>query len=202
MIAQRIRKRIYGKGRGAVFTPSDFLDLGPRASVDQALSRLTDKGTIRRLARGVYDYPKTSLRLGPLTPNLDAIAHAVARSGNHVLQLSPARAANLFGLTTQVPAKAVYFTDGTTRTKRIGQQTIQFRQASAKTLVGAGRMTGAVFQALRYVGKDGVEDQVVKKISNTLSDAERDNLVSQSNKAPGWMRLVVHQIAIKTAMAA
>jgi Family of unknown function (DUF6088) len=195
MIAQRIRKRIYGKGRGAVFTPSDFLNLGSRASVDQALSRLADKGTIRRLARGLYDYPKQTNRFGPLTPDPDVIAYALADSADHTLQISPSRAANMFGLTTQVPAKTVYFTDGPTRTKHIGKQTIQFRNASMKTLLGAGQMTGAVFQALRYLGNDAVDDQVITKISGALSDDDKDDLATQSSRAPGWMRPIAQRIA-------
>jgi len=202
MTARRIRKRIYGKGRGAVFTPSDFLDLGSRASVDQALSRLADKGTIRRLARGLYDYPKASARFGVLTPGPDVIAQALSDGPGYTLQVSPARAANLLGLTTQVPAKPVYFTDGPTRTKHVGGQTIRFRKASAKTLVGAGKITGAVFQALRYLGKDGVDDQTIAKISAALSDADKDSLITQSHKAPGWMRPVVQRVTDRPAMAA
>lgn len=196
MIAQRLRKRIYGKGRGAVFTPSDFLDLGSRASVDQALSRLANKGAIRRLARGLYDYPKESARFGALSPDPDAIAQALAKKGDHVLQISPAKAANLFGLTTQVPAKNIYFTDGAACTKRIGRQVIQLRHAQAKTLVGAGKKTGAVFQALRYMGKDRVGGHVINKIANALDDADRDDLIRQSINAPGWMRPVARQIAM------
>ena len=195
MIAQKIRKRIYGKGRGAVVTPTDFLDLGTRASVDQALSRLADKGVIRRLTRGLYDYPKQSARLGLLSPDPDLIADAIARKGNYVLQISPARAANMFGLTTQVPAQIVYLTDGATCTRQIGRQTIQLRNAKAKSLVGAGRMTGAVFQALRYVGKDGVNDRVINQIGSTLNDDDRTALVRQSVHVPGWMRPVAQRIA-------
>ena len=62
MITTKIKKRIVGNGRGSIFAPSDFFDIGSRASVDQALSRLADQGLIRRLTRGLYDYPKHSPR--------------------------------------------------------------------------------------------------------------------------------------------
>ena len=87
MAIDKIKRRIIGKGRGAVFTPADFLDLGSRASVDQTLSRLTDQGVIRRLARGIYDYPKTSPRLGRLSPDPDAVAAAIARKDGRVVQV-------------------------------------------------------------------------------------------------------------------
>ncbi|QIE48212.1 hypothetical protein G5B38_21650 (plasmid) [Pseudohalocynthiibacter aestuariivivens] len=194
MITSKIKQRIIGKGRGAIFAPSDFLDIGSRASVDQALSRLADHGVIRRLTRGLYDYPKKSPRFGYVSPSADDVAQAVARKDNQVLQPSPAMAANQLGLSTQVPSKPTYMTDGPTRVKTIGQQVIQFRNASSKTLVGAGQKTGAVFQALRYVGKDRVDDQVIGKLARALDDKDRTLLSKQSKHVPAWMHPVVQQI--------
>ncbi|WP_424928131.1 DUF6088 family protein [Amaricoccus tamworthensis] len=88
MTTSNIKQRIIGKGRGAIFAPTDFLDIGSRASVDQALSRLADQGVIRRLARGLYDYPKKSPRFGFLSPSADDIAKAVARKDGQILQPS------------------------------------------------------------------------------------------------------------------
>lgn len=198
MTADKIKRRITGRGRGAIFTPADFFDLGSRAAVDQALSRLANKGVIRRLTRGVYDYPKFSPRLGALSPDTDAVARAIARKDRHVLQVSPARAANMLGLTTQVPAKAVYLTDGPSRTKRFGRQAIVMRNAAAKNLVGAGGPTGTVFQALRYLGKDGANDDVVARIARALDDDARAALVRDAVKAPGWMRPLANKIAAAT----
>ena len=73
-IVQSLRKR----GRGSVFVPADFLDIGSREAVDVALHRLNRKGTIRRLSRGVYDYPKEHPVLGSLQPSAEAVAQALA----------------------------------------------------------------------------------------------------------------------------
>ena len=194
MITSKIKQRIVGKGRGAIFAPADFLDIGSRASVDQALSRLADQGVIRRLTRGLYDYPKQSPRFGLLSPSADDVAKAVARKDSQVLQPSPAMAANQLGLSTQVPSKPTYMTDGPTRTKRIGRQVIQFRNASSKTLVGAGQKTGAVFQALRYVGKDRIDDQVISKLAGALDRKDRVLLSRQSRHVPAWMHPIVQLI--------
>ena len=78
--ASRALRRIRAKGRGWVFVPTDFLDLGARSAVDAALARLVDAGTIRRIGRGVYDFPKVHPRFGARTPSVDAVASAVARS--------------------------------------------------------------------------------------------------------------------------
>ena len=100
-------KRARSAGRGGVFTPSDFLDVAGRAAVDQALSRLVKSGTLRRLTRGLYDYPKVHPKLGALSPTPDDVAQALAReTGSHV-QIAGARAANALGLSTQMPATYV-----------------------------------------------------------------------------------------------
>lgn len=195
MITTTIKAKIVRKGRGYVFTPSDFLTVGSRASVDQALSRLAKKGIIRRLTQGIYDYPKTSPRLGALSPKPDDVAKAVARKDGQVLSVSPAKAANMLGLTTQVPAKLVYLTNGPTRSKTFGGQTIYLRNAAAKNLAGAGTPTGLVFQALRYVGKDGIDASALKKIAKHLTADDLEDLVKHSQHAPDWMKPVARDIA-------
>ncbi|MDV4146490.1 MULTISPECIES: DUF6088 family protein [Shimia] len=194
MITLKIKKRIIGRGRGAIFVPSDFLDIGSRTSVDKALSRLADQGTIRRLTRGLYDYPKKSPRFGYLPLSVHDIALAVTRKNNQVLQPSPAMAANQLGLSSQVPSKPTYMTDGPTQTKTFGRQVVRFRNASSKTLVGAGQKTGVVFQALRYVGKDRVDDQVIEELARALDDIDRMLLAKQSRHVPAWMHPIVQQI--------
>jgi len=199
MITVTIKAKIVRKGRGYVFTPSDFISVGARTAVDQALSRLAKSGFIRRLTQGIYDYPKISPRLGALSPKPDDVAKAIARKGGQVLSVSPAKAANMLGLTTQVPAKLIYLTNGPTRSKTFGGQTIYLRNAAIKNLVGAGTPTGLVFQALRYIGKDGINSVVLQKIAAHLSDDGLKSLVKDSQKAPDWMRPVARDIALLAA---
>ena len=149
---------------------------------------------IRRLTRGIYDYPRQSPRFGILSPPADDIAKAVARKDNLVLQPSPATAANPLGLSTQVPSKPTYMTDGPTRTKAVGRQVIRFRNASPKTLVGPGLKTGAVFQGLRYVGKDRIDDQVFDKLARELDNKDRAQLSRQIKNVPARMHPIVRQI--------
>ncbi len=114
-ITDRILARAKRQGAGWVFSAKHLSDVGDRAAIDQGLSRLARDGRIRRLSRGLYDVPKIHPVLGPLSPSSDAVAAAAAEQAGHRLQISPARAANIFGLSSQVPAKAVYLTDGSSR---------------------------------------------------------------------------------------
>jgi hypothetical protein len=190
-----IVSRIYGSGRGAVFTTGSFLDLGSRDAVDKALSRLTQKGTIRRLFRGLYDYPKTHPVMGILSPSPDAIARAL--SGKHAIRLQPsgAYAANLLGLSTQVPARIVYLTDGPSRTVRVGNQEIRLHHTTPRNMGPAGRTSGLVIQALRHLGPKHVDDSVVRTLQRRLSSRDRKQLLKDIAFAPAWVGAHLRAIA-------
>lgn len=194
-VANKILSRIRRKGQGIVHTSKDFLDLGGRVAVDHALSNLAKKGLIRRLSRGVYDYPKVNPRLGTLTPPPDAVAKALAKKTRSDLQVSGAYAANQLGLSTQVPARVVYLTDGKSKRVRVGRQTIELRHASPKNMATAGKPSGMVIQALRHVGRDNVNDEVIDRIKSALSDEDRAALRHDVDKAPDWMRPILTRLA-------
>src|SRR3954449_2726096 len=133
-IESTILAAIRGRGRGSVFVPADFLELGSRAAVDVALHRLARKGTIRRLTRGVYDLPEEHPVLGLLQPSAEAVARALAGRDHLRLQPAGAYAANALGLSEQVPARVVFLTDGASRTVKIGPMTIELRRTTAKNM--------------------------------------------------------------------
>ena len=135
-VPDRIMRRARAGGRGGVFTPSDFLDVAARSAVDQALSRLVKNGKLRRLACGLYDFPKVHPKLGPLSPELpDDVAQALARETGSRVQIAGARAANALGLSTQVPARSTYLTDGPSRRVVLGKRVVDLRHASPKHLI-------------------------------------------------------------------
>lgn len=193
-ITDKMDRRIRRWKKGAVFTPKDFLDLGGRAAIDQVLSRLTDKGHVRRLARGLYDAPRISEKLGSLSPDPDVVAQALARASGGKLQVSGAHAANALGLSTQVPAKTEYLTSGPTRKVTLGKRIVTLRHASPKVLVAPGSKAGTVVQALRYLGPDGAE-LAADRLAPRLGDAERRVLGRAAANAPDWMRSVLSRLA-------
>ncbi len=192
-ITARISKRVRAGGRGTVWTPSDFLDLGTRAAVDQGLRRLVGEGVIRRLARGVYDYPKVSSRLGPLTPTPDAVARAVTRGSR--IEVTGERAVNAVGLSNDVPARARYYTDGPSRSIQIGRQKIEIQHTHARNLEAAGTHAGLAFQAMRHLGRENVDEKVVRRLRRFLEPNERQRLKRATRHAPEWMRRAADKIA-------
>ncbi|MFW2829486.1 DUF6088 family protein [Sphingomonas sp. ID0503] len=187
-------KRVRASGRGSVFTPSDFLSVAPRSSVDQALSRLVKGGQLRRLARGLYDFPKLHPKLGPLSPAPDDVAHALARETGSKVQIAGARAANALGLSAQVPAQSTYLTDGPSRRVVLGKRVVDLRHASPKHLIAPGSPAGTVVQALRHVGPIRAAD-VVQVAARQLSANDKKTLASTALQAPAWMRPTLVSIA-------
>ncbi|MCX5823709.1 MAG: DUF6088 family protein [Deltaproteobacteria bacterium] len=193
-IDSKILNKIYGSGRGSVFTPGRFLDLGSRDAVDKVLSRLAQKGTIRRLARGLYDYPEHHPVMGILAPSPDAIARTLAGQGIR-LQPSGAYAANRLGLSTQVPARIVYLTDGPSRTVRVGNQEIHLQRTTPRNMGPADRISGLVIQALRHLGQKHVDDAVIQTLQRKLSDQDKKRLIKDIAYAPAWVGKHLREIA-------
>lgn len=194
-IEKTVLERIRDRKRGWVFTPAEFLDLASRDAVDQVLSRATRAGTIRKLARGLYDYPRSHPRLGVLSPSAESVAHAVQSREASRLQPSGAHAANILGLSEQVPVKAVFFTDGRSRNVQIGRQTIVLKRTTPRQLATAGRISGTVIQALRWLGQAHVDEKVVSALRRKLSDKDKRQLLADLPYAPAWIGKILREIA-------
>ncbi len=191
----QILRRIYGAGRGSVFTPTQFLDLGTRDAVDKTLSRLAKTGTIRRLSRGVYDYPKIHPVLGKLTPSAEEIAKSLAERDQTRIQPAGAYAVNLLGLSEQVPAQVVFLTDGPSRTVRIGPMKIQLRGTTPRNMAAAGRLSGLVIQAFRELGEAHVTPERIASLKRLLPLSKRRTLLKDLRLAPAWMHRILRELA-------
>lgn len=196
----KIATRIRRWGPGAAFTPKDFLDLASRGTVDMTLSALLADGTIRRLARGLYDYPRYSELLKQMTaPDLDAVAQALARRYRWTIIPDGPTAANLLGLSTQVPAKAVYISDGPTKRIAIGKRKIHFKNARPKETGVASVRAGGVIQALRHLGQRAVDRAVIEKLRAILSEKDKRDLVRDARQSSGWIYAAADAIAEEDA---
>jgi len=183
----KIRSRIYGNGRGWVFTPNSFRGVGSRDAIDSAISRLWKEGTVRKLARGLYDYPVQDPVLGTVAPSADQIARALVVRDVIRLQPSGAYAANILGLSEQVPSRVVFLTDGPARKVTLGKREIILQHTTPRNMATAGRKSGTIIQALRYLGKDQVDDRVISILRRQISDEERPKIHKDLRHAPEWI---------------
>jgi len=189
-VTASISNRIKHMPKGKPFASAVFAQVGTRASVDKALSRMVLSGSLERVARGVYMRPKQSeytgrkVRATPL-----AVMSAIARARGETIQVHGVEAARRLGLSTQMQVLPTYYTSGSTREIKIGEAVVRLRHASPERLQQAGTKVGAALIALMYLGKEGLTKQAVSKIANSLSAEEFKKLLAC--KMPEWMRSVL-----------
>lgn len=190
-ITDKVLRTIRGHGLGWVFSPAYFSNIGSRSAVESALRRLKKEGVIRNIARGLYDYPR---RVGILAPSLDRIVKALETRDAVRLQPSGAYAANILGISNQMPMKLFFLTDGPMRKLQVGNRTILLKHTTPKNMVTAGRISGTVFQALRWLGKDNLDDNVIAALNDRLTSREKTQLLADIKYAPVWVAQVIRDI--------
>lgn len=194
-LEDKIMANVTRRGRGCLFFGEDFQSFGSPEAVRQALSRLARAGAVRRIGTGLYHFPAINEKLGgELPPSMDTVARAIARRTGSRIVATGAQAANLLGLSTQVPAKPIYLTNGTSRSVAIGNYSIAFRHAGPRRMGVKHDVSILVFEALRYIGRPNVTDQVVTRLRRSLPAEAKAELRRDLPRAAIWMRPIVARI--------
>jgi predicted transcriptional regulator of viral defense system len=195
----QIVARIGRLGAGKAFSAKDFQDIASRGTIDMALGSLTRQGTIRRIRRGLYDIPKVNPALGgKLSPDIHEAAQAIVRRQRWKIVPEGAWAANLLGLSTQVPSKIIYLTDGPNSEVQIGRRSIHFKHARPKAMAGVEGKFALVVQALRHLGKRSVGTREIETLRSKLSPQEKRRLLKGTRFGVDWIYHVATKIAEAT----
>lgn len=189
-----ILRRIRAKQRGWVFTPKDFVDIAPRNTIGVTLHRLVEKGIIRKIGHGIYDFPVKHPKLGTLSANPDAIARAVAVRAGDTIQPSGAQLANQLGFDTQVSAKPSYITSGSSKQKKIANYPIKFSHSKFLNNIPLNPNVIKVLNALNHLGKDSITDEMIQKSKVILSQRDKAQLKKILTQLPDWIIRVVLKI--------
>ena len=194
-IYSKVLARIYGYGRGKVFSPMDFLDLGPHEAVRQTLARLEKEGTLRRVMRGLYEYPvKSPIFEGSASPDPDAIAQALARVHGWTITPEGNTALNLLGLSTQVPAKWEYVTDGPSKTYTWKDGSITFKHRANKETTIVSPRTALVVQALKALGEKNVNETTLETLRKKLNKKDLKRALREARYATTWVYEVLKRL--------
>jgi hypothetical protein len=190
--AETIKRRVLRQQRGEPFTNTGFLGLGSRPAVDKTLSRLVEEGVIQRISRGVFVRPQKSRFVGNVMPEVSRVIAVIAKDNGETVQVHGAEAARRFKLSTQMPVAPVYYTSGPSREIRIGKLKVKLiHTTSSRKLQHAGTKPGLALSALWYVGKDGINAQVVRRIREGLSAEDFETL--RASRMPAWMASAIDQ---------
>jgi hypothetical protein len=180
---------------GGVLSPKEFLHLGSRSAVDQALSRLSKDGKLLRVARGAYAAPISS-RFGSRPPAPEKVVRSLAEQSGEIVVPHGASAANALGLTQQVPIREVYLTSGRTRKLKLGRSEVLVKHAPRWMLSLGARPAGAAVRALAWIGPAHASESLAS-LRRTLAHPEWQALASARATLPGWMAQAIGEEAAR-----
>jgi len=185
---KKVISKIYGHGRGFVFSKNDFIEEINADNIDKALSDLTKEGKIRRIARGLYEYPRYSeLLQQDLSPDMDRVAHAYAQKFNWHIQPSGDTALNLLGLSTQVPGRYVYLSNGPNRSYEILGTPLEFKHTALKESGFKYPMSSVIVQALKTLGKEHVTDETLQTIRKHTDIKMCSKILKDTKTTTTWI---------------
>ena len=191
VVENKVAETLTKMQKGTILFVDDFLDFGNSESIKKALFRLKEKGLLISVAHGIYLYPKKDKDLGVLYPSAEEIAVAIAKRDKARIIPTGVQALNKLGLSTQIPLKVVFLTDGAARTVKIGKRTITFKKTSPKNLLAKGEISGLAIQALKSIGQDKIENDVLTRLLIILKKEKKENILHDAKLAPAWINKIL-----------
>jgi len=190
----QILTRIKKAGRGVLFFTESFQSFGTAIALRKALQRLVDAGELERVAIGIYVRPIIDTVIGKVSTSIEAIAKAIARRDRASIVPTGVYALNRLGLSTQVPLKVVFLTNGTPRKIKVGNASITFKKTTPKNVAAVGEISSLAIQALRTIGKEQVTPDDIKKIQHLLLNEKKTKLEHDIRLAPVWIREIMKPV--------
>lgn len=187
-IDKKVISRIYGNGRGWVFFQNDFSNLGSSEAIRKSLSRLEQAGTIRRVLRGMYDYPKFSKLLNEiLSPDIQQVAFALARKFNWRISPTGDTALNLLGISTQVPGRYVYLCDGANRTYQVNKTELSFKKTALKEIGFKHKESDLLVQAFKALGKENITPDTILQLQKQFDADLCTKILKDTQHTTSWI---------------
>lgn len=192
---EKISDRINSLEANKVFFANDFLDIASNATVRQILKRSADEGEIKRVIDGFYYNPKYSELIGEYEAvSIHELALAIARKYNWNIAPYNSTALNLLGLSTQVPTHYKYISSGRYKEYKIGDTILAFKKVNLGEIANMSLKTATVIQAIKSLDKENINDQVIQKIRENLTEKERTDLMNESKSVSSWIYEVIREI--------
>lgn len=187
-ILSKIRVRILDSEKGEIFVVSDFKDIGDIKSVGKALSRLCDEGLIRRIMRGIYEYPQYSTFMDDFVASSPKhVARAIARNHGWIIVPDGNTALNFLGLSTQVPSAWIFASNGPYREYELGKTKIKFNHVALKEISNMSYKSALIVQALKVLGEEYVDDKTISVLAKRVNPSEWDELLKETKYTTAWI---------------
>ena len=183
-INSQIETKVKRAKPGQIFLPSDFKDLGTSTAIRKALSRLAEQNVLVRMGQGIYATPIHDKVFGDVLPSMEEIAVTLAKKDHVKIMPTGQYALNKIGLSTQVPMKMVYLTNGTKKNISLGKSSIVFQPTTTKKLAMIGTITSLLFLGLEELDLDNLSESDINKIINLLKKEDEKKLKHDLKLAP------------------
>ena len=172
---------------GKPFAANTLRGFASTENIRQILNRLVKAGELKRIARGIFLKPKYLPHVGEQLPSALEIAQTLTQSTGETIAVHGAEAARQLQLTTQVPMRLVFYTNGNTRTLKLGGRTIKLKHINPSRLIAPGTVVGLVISALGYLGHEHVTTETIHTIRQRIAPEEFKNLFELMEHMPAWM---------------
>lgn len=194
-IENKVFNSIKGSGRGYVFSSADFAEKYNGTTVDWVLSNFVRQNKIRRIMRGIYDFPKYSELLQQyLSPEIDKVAHALARKFKWRIEPSGDTALYLLGLSTQVPARYIYLSDGPKREYEVMGNQLEFKKIALKNVGFKYAESALLVQAIKSLGKDNISADIITKLKQKIDSKLYPKIIKDTKTVTDWIYNVIKQV--------
>lgn len=190
----QIETKILKSSLGEIFFAEDFYAYGSPGNIRLTLFRLVNEGILERLAQGIYLKPKRDPLLGTLYPTTEEIVKQIAQRDKARIAPTGVFALYLLGLTTQVPLKAVYLSDGSQREIKIGNRSIQFKKTVPKSFAIKDELLHLIVQAFKEVGQHKVTEEFIEKIKPSVVQLDSQVVQKQVKYAPVWIQKHINNL--------
>ena len=183
-INSQIEAKVKRSKSGQIFLPSDFKDLGTSTAVRKALSRLVEQKVLVRMGQGIYATPIHDKVFGDVLPPMEEIAATLAKKEHVKIMPTGQYALNKIGLSTQVPMKMIFLTNGTKKNISVGKNSIVFQPTTTKKLAMIGSITSLLFLGLEELDLNKLSESDINKIINLLKKEDAKKLKHDLRLAP------------------
>ena len=189
----KILDKIKKRGRGYVFSASDFILDFKRYEIDQSFKSLLDAEIIKRVLTGIYYYPEYSQLLEKyILPDINKVVDLISKKNNWKIFPEGNTALNYLGLSTQIPAKYIYISTGPSRKYNIENLTLEFKHRIQKESGISDKNTNLVVQAIKAIGKvQAQQENFIKKLSSCYSENDWIKIEKKAKNVPYWILEVI-----------
>jgi hypothetical protein len=194
-ITRSVTEKVKEAKPGTVFFPADLLEFGAPDAIHQTFSRLAKNKTLFRLAKGIYVKPTMDPELGALRPSLEDVAQQIAERDKVVIRPTGAAALNKLGLSTQVPTKVVYLTNGNPKRIKVGRSTIVFKKTTHKQLAVQPETVFLAIQALIALREQADDPAIIRQLTEVLGVEKPADIREGARLAPQRIGRILYQIA-------